>query len=67
MKFTEKLRHEFEDKVSGLGDLINKKGLGSGYVTKAKKTQRNANVALFAIGALAIVGIVSWLSKHDSE
>ncbi|GAA5030296.1 hypothetical protein GCM10011506_19350 [Marivirga lumbricoides] len=67
MKLTEKLKHEFEDKVNGLGDLINKRGLGSGYVTKAKKAQRNANIALLAIGALAVVGIVTWISKNNHD
>ncbi len=68
MNFTARAKDEIEHRINDIEDFINSKGLGSGYLTKAKKTQRNVNVALFAVGAIAILGATIWaLSDNDYD
>jgi len=67
MKATEKTRKELEKRVEKLERLIAKKGVGSDYLGKAERVQRDLNLALF-IGTTAIVaGLTIWSIYHFSD
>ncbi len=64
MKATEKTRKELEKRVEKLERLIAKKGIGSDYLGKAERVQRDLNLGLF-IGTSAIVaGLTIWSIYH---
>ena len=50
----EMARKELEDRVRKLENIIAKKGVGSEYLEKAERMQRNLNLALI-IGSTAVV------------
>jgi hypothetical protein len=47
MEFNTKIKEELEGRIKGLEDLIAEKGIGSKQLSKAKKVQRDGNIALF--------------------
>jgi hypothetical protein len=60
MELKEKTRRELERRVEQLEDLIAEKGVGSEYLHRAERAQRDLNIAL-AIGSAAVVlGAVAW-------
>ena len=60
MELKEKTRRELERRVEQLEDLIADKGVGSEYLQRAERAQRDLNIAL-AIGSAAVVlGAVAW-------
>ena len=60
MELKEKTRRELERRVEQLEDLIAEKGVGSEYLQRAERAQRDLNLAL-AIGSAAVVlGAVAW-------
>jgi hypothetical protein len=67
MDITKKAKEGLEQRIHDIEDFINEKGLGSGYLTKAKKAQRNVNIALVAVGALTIIGLAAWALSSDEE
>jgi hypothetical protein len=64
----EKTLKELANKVDDLESFIAKKGIGSSYLSRAEKIQRNLNVGLF-VGSIAVIGgIVAYaLLKTDEE
>jgi hypothetical protein len=66
MKFTERTIEEIMERMSKVEDFIAKKGVGSQYLEKAQRVQRNVNLALVAVGSLAIAGLVTWAIKRNS-
>lgn len=67
MSIKEKSRKELEERVAKLERLIAKKGIGSDYLGKAERVQRDLNLALF-IGTSAIVaGLTIWSIYHFSD
>ncbi|HET8858882.1 hypothetical protein [Marivirga sp.] len=63
----EKTLKELENKVHDLENFIAKRGIGSSYLSRAEKIQRNVNIGLF-VGGLAIVGgIVAYTLLKDNE
>lgn len=67
MGIKEKTRKELEERVSKLERIIAEKGIGSGYLSKAERVQRDLNLALF-LGTTAIVtGLTIWSVYHFSD
>lgn len=67
MGIKEKSKKELEERVNKLERLIAKKGIGSDYLGKAERVQRDLNLALF-IGTSAIVaGLTIWSIYHFSD
>ena len=60
MDIKEKTRRELERRVEKLEDLIAKKGIGSEYLQRAERAQRNLNLALMMGTAAVILGLTAW-------
>jgi len=68
MEFTEKIKDELEGRIKKLEDFIAKRGIGSKQLKKARKVQRNVNLAIFVGSLITITGITVWaLSRMMDE
>ncbi len=68
MNIKEKAKEKLEQRVQRLEQLIEKKGVGSSYLDRAKQVQRSANVANVVSAAVTIVGISIWaINKLDRD
>lgn len=67
MELTQKAKEGLEARVKSLEDLIERKGIGSRQLTKARKTQRYVNLTVLAVSTVAVVGLVTWLSKRRNS
>ncbi len=68
MKLKEKSKEELENKIKELENIIAEKGVGSSYLSKAERVQRDLNLALILGGVTAILGITAWsLYKFKEE
>jgi hypothetical protein len=64
----EKTLKELENKVNDLENFIAKRGIGSSYLGRAEKIQRNFNIGLFVGGIALVGGVVAYtLLKSDDE
>lgn len=60
MSLKKKSRKELEAKIKEIERLIHKKGVGSGYLSRAERIQRDVNLALILGGTAAILGAAAW-------
>ncbi len=68
MNLKEKTQKELEEKIEELENKIAKNGVGSGYLSKAERIQRDVNLALILGGVTAILGLTAWsLYKYKGE
>ncbi|MCB9290523.1 MAG: hypothetical protein H6560_24655 [Lewinellaceae bacterium] len=68
MDIKEKAKAELESRIRKVEDLIAEKGVGSSYLSRAKRVQRNINLGIFVGGIAAIAGLTAWaLSKNNRE
>lgn len=69
MSVAEKTKAELNTKIKDLENFIAKNGIGSSYLSRAEKIQRNVNVGLFIGGIALIGGIVaySFLKSDEDE
>ncbi len=68
MKIQEKAKAELEKRVQRIEDFIAEKGLGSSYLNRARKVQRNVNLAIVAGGILTVAGLTAWaLTRSNGE
>jgi len=59
MNIKEKTRKELEEKVEALENLIARRGVGSDYLEKAERIQRDLNIALVLGTTTVILGITA--------
>jgi len=67
MDVKEKARKELEDRVKKLENIIAKKGVGSEYLEKAERMQRNLNLALIIGSTAVILGLTAWSVYYFKE
>ncbi len=67
MDITKKAKEELEERLEKIESFIAKKGLGSTYLQKAQKTQRDINLLLALGGVLTIAGLVLWMKVRDDN
>lgn len=68
MDIKNKTRAELEDKIQKLENLIETKGVGSQRLAKAKRVQRDVNLALILGGVTFALGVTAWsLYKYKGE
>lgn len=60
MDLKKRSREEIEERIEELEDLIAKNGVGSNYLSKAERIQRDVNLALILGGVTAFLGVTAW-------
>lgn len=61
MNIKDKTIKELENKIEEIESVIHEKGLGSSYLSKAERIQRDVNLGLILGGATALLGVGAWL------
>lgn len=68
MELKNKTRAELEEKVNKLEKIISEKGVGSNYLSRAQRVQRDINLALIVGGAAILLGATAWsLYKYKGD
>ncbi|SDG82451.1 hypothetical protein [Psychroflexus sediminis] len=67
MEFNTKIKEELEGRIKGLEDFIEQNGIGSKQLNKAKKVQRDGNIALVVGGLVTIAGLAIWAMNRNSD
>lgn len=67
MNTKEKTVKKIEDRLNKIERLIAEKGVGSDYLSRAERIQRDINIALFAgaVGLAAGVGVWAWFKMKE--
>mgnify|MGYP006303917103 CR=1 FL=1 len=60
-------KEELENRVKNIESLIEERGIGASRLTKARKIQRNVNVAVFLGSLFTVAGIAAWLLNSDKD
>lgn len=63
----EETQGALERRVKELEEVIARKGVGSDYVQKARRVQRDINIALMLGAATTIVGIAAWVLLSSGD
>ncbi len=67
MEFNKKIKEELEGRITVLEDFIAKNGIGSKQLRKAKKVQRDGNIAVFVGGLVTIAGLAVWAISRNRD
>jgi len=67
MEISKIAKEEMENRIQKIEDFIARKGVGSSYLNRAKKIQRNVNLAIVLGSAITITGIAVWLMNRTDE
>ena len=68
MDITARAKDELDKRVYRIENFIENRGLGSDKLNKAKRIQRNVNLAVVLGGIITIAGITVWaLTNSDNE
>lgn len=70
MEIKQKAIEKLERRMHNIEDFIARKGVGSGYLERAKKMQRNVNLAIFVGSVITVAGLTIWAltrSSHSDE
>lgn len=60
MSLKKKTQKELQDKIKEIEHLIAEKGVGSDYLSRAERVQRDLNLALILGGTAAVLGATAW-------
>ncbi len=60
MSLKDKTKKELQEKIENLERTIAKRGIGSDYLSKAERIQRDVNLAVILGGAATLVGVAAW-------
>ena len=67
MDIKRKAKEELETRVQNLENFIADNGLGSSYVARAKRVQRNVNLTIAVGSVITIAGITVWALNRSKE
>ncbi len=67
MEINTKIKEELEGRIKGLEDFIAENGIGSKQLNKAKKVQRDGNIAIFVGGLVTIAGLAIWAISRNTK
>jgi hypothetical protein len=67
MSLKNKTKKELQNRVKELEDIIAKKGIGSDYLSKAERIQRDVNLALILGGTAVLIGATAWVLLKSRE
>ncbi len=68
MDITKQAKEQLEKRVKKIEDFIANKGVGSAQLAKARRVQRNINLAIFLGSFITLAGITVWvLHNMDKE
>lgn len=66
MDIKEKALNTIEERIESIETAIRKKGIGSDYLTKAEKIQRDVNVGVLLGGATMLLGLGAWMAYRNN-
>jgi hypothetical protein len=68
MDITEKAKEQLEKRIQKVEDFISERGVGASYLARARKLQRNLNIAIVMASVITLAGITVWaINKMDEE
>ena len=66
MDIKDKAINAIEERIEHIETSIRKNGIGSGYLSKAEKIQREINVGVLLGGATMLLGLGAWMSFRNN-
>ncbi len=66
MDIKRKAKSELESRIKKMENLIANKGVGASYLSRAKRVQRNINLAIVVGGIITIAGLTAWALKNNN-
>ena len=67
MDITKQAKEQLEKRLKKVEDFIASKGVGSAQLAKAKRVQRNINLAIAVGGFITLAGITVWILHSMDE
>jgi hypothetical protein len=67
MDITKQAKEQLEKRIKKIEDFIAKKGVGSAQLAKAKRVQRNINLAIVLGSFITLAGITVWVLNNMDE
>ncbi|MBZ9650713.1 hypothetical protein [Psychroflexus montanilacus] len=67
MEFNTKIKEELEGRIKGVEDFIAENGIGSKQLNKAKKVQRDGNLAIVIGGLITAAGLAIWALNRNND
>ena len=66
MDIKEKALDTIEERIDTIETAIRQKGIGSGYLSKAEKIQRDLNIGVVLGGATMLLGFGAWMAYKNN-
>ena len=70
MDITKQAKEQLEKRVKKIEEFIANKGVGSAQLAKARRMQRNINLAILVGSFITLAGITIWVlhsMEHDED
>ncbi len=67
MDITARAKEELDKGVHKIENFIAERGIGSDRLTKARKMQRNVNLAVVVGGIIAVAGLAAWAINKSNN
>ena len=67
MDITKQAKEQLEKRIKKIEDFIENKGVGSAQLAKAKRIQRNINLAIVLGSFITLAGIAVWIVHNMDE
>ncbi len=67
MSIKEKTIEKLESKIEDIENFISENGVGSKYLSKAERVQRDVNLGLAVTGFIGLAGLSAWAIMRSSD